>query len=99
MADKQKPISLHEDVISSAFLSGVDVAFLRDVAAEVVRAREQWPGRRHLITALMEEVGELAKALLDCEGTERVRAEAIQVAGLAMRIAVEGEEVFDDWDV
>lgn len=42
------------------------------------------------MTALTEEVGELAKALLD-EGWSRVQAEAIQVACMAARVAIEGD--------
>lgn len=73
-------------------------ATIGDVVEEVMRARTKWPGRRHLLAALMEEVGELARAMLDNEGRERVRAEAIQVACVAVRIAEEGEETFDEWD-
>lgn len=40
--------------------------------------------------ALTEEVGEVAKALLD-ESPDRVYEEAVQVAVMAMRLATEGD--------
>lgn len=62
--------------------------FLADVGLEVRRARGLFPDPSGLMTALTEEVGELARALLD-ESTERVREEAIQVAAMAARVAIE----------
>jgi NTP pyrophosphatase (non-canonical NTP hydrolase) len=67
-----------------------ELRFLADVMDEVHRARKLFPTNAALMVALMEEVGELAKAMLD-ESDDRVRAEAIQVAGLAMRVAIEGD--------
>ena len=67
-----------------------------DLAEEVMRARQKFPGRRFLLAALTEEVGELAKAYLQREGDEAVRKEALQVACVAMRIYEEGDETFDD---
>lgn len=64
--------------------------FLRLVYAEVRRAQIKFPGTELVMTALTEEVGELAKALLD-ESWENVIKEAIQVAAMAMRVAVEGD--------
>ncbi len=80
-----------------ALTSATDLV-LHDVSAEVARARRLFPNRKHLLAALVEEVGELARAYLDNEGSSRVRAEAIQVACMAVRIAVEGEETFDGWE-
>lgn len=73
--------------------------FLNDVAIEVKKARAKFPMGRHLLPALMEEVGELANALLEQEyghgvSSEDVYREAVQVATVAMRIAEEGEPVF-----
>ncbi len=68
----------------------MDEMFLKDVAREVERARKKFPGTDGVLAALTEEVGELAKAVLD-EGQERVYAEAIQVAAMALRVAVEGD--------
>lgn len=64
---------------------------MREIWREVESARTKHPGNEHLLAALMEEVGELAKALLDCEPWHRVEAEAVQVACVAIRIATEGE--------
>ncbi len=73
--------------------------FLADVLTEVNRARAKFPGNKHLLAALMEEVGELANALLEEEYGEGVSSadvyrEAVQVAAMAMRIADEGEPGF-----
>ena len=46
------------------------------------------------MTALTEEVGELAKAIMD-EGSHRVWKEAVQVAAMALRVAVEGDPSLD----
>ena len=58
------------------------------------RARARWPGNRHKLAALVEEVGELAQALLkrDHEGGSdaAVWSEAVQVAAMAARVATEG---------
>lgn len=69
-------------------------ALLIDVGAEVVRAAKKFPGRDHHMMALMEEVGELAKALMD-ESPAAVRTEAIQVAAMAMRVAIDGDPSVD----
>jgi len=57
---------------------------------ELERARTKFPSAECKLAALMEEVGELSKALLD-EPAERIVAEAIQVAALAIRLAEEGD--------
>lgn len=64
------------------------------VAEEVKRARAKFPRNAHMLAALVEEVGEVARALLDGEGGHRVREEAIQVACVAVRIADEGDYDF-----
>jgi hypothetical protein len=68
--------------------------FLADVKDEHRRATEKFPANKKLDAALMEEVGELAKALLHIQekgaNPKDVYAEAVQVATVAMRIAVEG---------
>ena len=71
---------------------------IEDVAAEVARARAKFPNNEHLLAALVEEVGELARAYLDNEGHGRVYAEAIQVACMAVRIADESDSAFKDWN-
>lgn len=68
--------------------------FLTDVKAEYGRATAKFPENKKLDAALMEEVGELAKALLHIQekgaSAANVYEEAVQVATVAMRIAVEG---------
>lgn len=70
------------------------IGFALDTTKEAARARGLFPNNAHLMSALMEEVGELAKALLDDEGERRVYAEAVQVAAVALRIATEGDKDF-----
>lgn len=69
--------------------------FFADVAREVDRARAKFPKPDALLTALTEEVGEVAKAMLD-ESAAHVRAEAIQVAAMALRLALEGDPTLDE---
>jgi len=61
------------------------------VISEVRRARAKFPGKRFRLAALVEEVGELAHALVSNDRGAIIR-EAIQVAGLGIRIAEEGDE-------
>lgn len=63
---------------------------------ELFRAREKFPGKNATFPALVEEVGELATALME-EPTYRVHNEAIQVAVMAMRIVLDGDQTLDDW--
>lgn len=67
-----------------------------DVAEEIVQARRKFPGNRHLLAALVEEVGELAQAYLQRQPIDQVRKEALQVACVALRIYEEGDSVFAD---
>lgn len=71
---------------------GVEVYtdFLSEVRAEVISARKKFPDPDALLAALTEEVGEVAKAMLD-EHWGRVRAECVQVAAMALRLAEEGD--------
>ena len=66
-----------------------------DIGEELARARAKFPGDRVTYTALCEEVGELAKALLD-EPRGRVREEAIQVAVMATRVVLDGDSSYDE---
>jgi NTP pyrophosphatase (non-canonical NTP hydrolase) len=66
------------------------------IKAEVTRARLKFPGNRFLLAALTEEVGELARALLQRRPREEWEREAIQVACVAVRIIEEGDATFDD---
>ena len=75
-----------------------DEQFIEDVKAELGRARAKFPSANLSFVALTEEVGELAQALLKCRAgawsRDRVRAEAVQVATMALRVAVEADESF-----
>ncbi len=66
------------------------------ISAEVIRARQKFPGKRFLLAALMEEVGELSRAYLQKKDKDEIEIEAIQVACLAIRIIEEGDAAFDD---
>lgn len=67
-----------------------DNDFVRAVQYEIARARKKFPDSQCSAIALMEEVGELAKALLE-EDWSRVEEEAIQVAVMAQRVAIDGD--------
>jgi len=72
-----------------------------NLQSEVARARSKFPNNHHLLAALMEEVGELAQAMLQQLPREQIEKEALQVACVAVRIAEEGDASFDDkgaWD-
>jgi NTP pyrophosphatase (non-canonical NTP hydrolase) len=66
-----------------------------DVAREVESARSKFPRPDGLLAALTEEVGEVARALLDKPWSE-VYAEAVQVAAMAQRLAQEGDPTMTD---
>ncbi len=70
------------------------VRFYSVVIGEVKLAQEKFPDPCGNMTALVEEVGELAKALME-EPKENVYKEAIQVAAMACRIATEGDPTLD----
>jgi hypothetical protein len=60
------------------------------VREEALSALEQYSSPDGLMCALTEEVGELARAMMS-EPRENILAEAVQVASLAIRIAIEGD--------
>lgn len=63
-----------------------------DVATELTKARAKFPERKNPnVVALMEEVGEVAKAFLD-ESPDRIYEECVQVAVMALRCATEGDK-------
>lgn len=64
--------------------------FIHDVATEVFAARKKFPSSYGVMCALTEEVGEVAKAYMDYPLSE-VRKEAVQVAAMAARLALEGD--------
>lgn len=76
-----------------------------DIEAELARARGKFPSNRHMMNALTEEVGELAKALiqLNFEPNKKVTQrnvydEAVQVAVMAIRVATEGDNSLPEYD-
>lgn len=71
-------------------------ASLASLVERVAKGRAKFPGNRFMLPALMEEVGELARALLQRKGPEEVRAEALDTAAVALRIFEEGDATFDD---
>lgn len=88
-----------------------DLVSLQAVRAEVIRARMKFSDNDVLLAALMEEVGELANALLELRFAARrneapekldgrrdaVQREAIQVAAVAMRILEDGTSEFPEY--
>lgn len=72
------------------FAPNIGADLVHAIDAELHAARRQFPTSDCIMTALTEEVGELARALLE-ESLERVRAEAVQVATMAIRVATEGD--------
>lgn len=69
--------------------------FLLEAKVETYRAKDLFPSSDGLMTALTEEVGELAKALME-ESKDRVYEEALQVAAMACRVATEGDPTLDE---
>ncbi len=72
--------------------------FLEEVGLELERARTKFPSSNLVLAALMEEVGELAQAMLKVRAGHwsavRVYEEAVQVAAMACRVATEGDPSF-----
>jgi NTP pyrophosphatase (non-canonical NTP hydrolase) len=73
------------------------------IDAELGRARAGFPMPNPTFTALVEEVGELAQALLKCRPGDaslsaRVYDEAMQIAVMAIRVMEEGDSVFPAYD-
>ena len=71
-------------------------AFCIAMCDEFKRAVAKFPDPSHSMTALSEEHGELARALLD-ESPQRIYSEAVQVAVVAMRVALQGDPSIDDY--
>jgi NTP pyrophosphatase (non-canonical NTP hydrolase) len=68
---------------------------LLKIKNELKSARTKFPGDRVTMIALVEEVGELAKALMD-EPSSNIEKEAIQVAVMAIRVALDGDSSVRD---
>ena len=75
--------------------------FLTDIFNEVNRARELHPSTKHLLAALVEEVGEAARALIDhdtdsskCVTPEDIYKELVQSAAMCLRVAIDTDPSF-----
>lgn len=66
--------------------------FATDVEYLVATRRFTMPNPN--LACLMEEVGELARAMLEKKGQEAIFQEAVQVAAMAMRCALQGDPQF-----
>ena len=75
-------------------LNGKTFNAIEAVDFEISRARAKHPTNQHLLAALVEEVGELAKELLDNGNSEHAKTEAMHVACVAIRIMTEGDSDF-----
>lgn len=80
-------------------------AIFVDIDTELEKARRKFPNNEHTMNALTEEVGELAQALLHINYEPKkgvnhgnVYDEAIQVAAMAIRIAMEGDSTLPAYD-
>ena len=69
--------------------------FLDKAYEEVLRARKKFPSSEGSVAALMEEVGELSQAMME-KPWDEVVAEALQVAAMACRVAIEGDPSLDN---
>jgi len=72
-----------------------EVQFISEMLDELSRARAKFPSANHSMIALTEEVGELAQAVLKHAAGKQPRSriwdEALQVAAMAMRVAIEDD--------
>ncbi len=68
--------------------------FLHAVWCELDKAKSKFPWPNPNLAALMEEVGELANALLEKKDIREIYKEAVQVATMAARCAIEGDPQF-----
>lgn len=75
---------------------GASQLTLAAIRAETYKARQKFPGNRFLLCALLEEAGELARALLQAKSKDEVDREALQVCAIAVRIIEEGDASFAD---
>ena len=69
---------------------------LDEILEELTRARNKFPGKNVTFAALVEEVGEVATAIFE-ESRSNVRKEAIQVAVMACRLILDGDETYEPW--
>lgn len=84
------------DIEQTFKLRPPDLITMTAIEAEVISARVKFPGSRFLLTALMEEVGELAGALLEDQDRDEIEKECIQVAAVGVRLCEELGAVLAD---
>lgn len=87
-----------QELWNSVVQSTPERQFLMDVEAEVSRARIKFPISDANMVSLTEETGELAKAMLD-EHPVDIYSEAVQVAAMALRCALEGDPTLNVYRV
>lgn len=90
---------VNPDQIAFERLTSPDGLIILMIRDELKAARAAFPGSTHMLCAFMEEVGELAQALMEHDrnqGTsvQEVMREAVQCAAMSIRLAVEGDENF-----
>ena len=90
------PSEEYEAIIADALASRPEKTLFHEILAELVRARQKFPGKNVTFAALVEEVGELATATFE-ESRSAVRKESVQVAVMAMRMVLDGDHCFDQW--
>jgi hypothetical protein len=73
-----------------------DEEFVEMVRKEIARARAESPGPIATHAALVEAVGKVSEALM-YSTWYAVVTEAVQVAVLAQRLAIEGDSTFETW--
>lgn len=78
-------------------LNGYEIeGFTRDLIAELLVAADKFPQPNPNIAAMTEEAGEVARAVLHIrerksDDWQAVRDECVQLAAMALRIALEGD--------
>ena len=82
------------ETYQNATLPPIEVdAFFDDVRLEHAHAVTKYPTPNKNLAALVEEVGEVARALLENKPREQLYNECVQVATMAVRIAMEAESI------
>ena len=77
-------------------ICSIDSVFLAAVLDEISRARTKHPHFEITLAAMGEEFGEVCKAMLD-ERAERVWDECVQLAAMALKLAVDGDRSMEAW--
>lgn len=95
----ERSITLKVDVEHVLREAGI-TADIRDlifeIVAELARARAKFPGENVTMAALVDEVIDLTKATFE-QSRAAVRKEATQVAVMAMRVVLDGDQSLDSW--